>query len=81
VGGKKQFAETHVSLRRSDRPDPQSNEEAFAQLTIAVKDPDGNFSETPGSAGGLTYVGREGWLAEKRPKRQRKAGHRSASVL
>jgi hypothetical protein len=40
VGGKKQFAEAHVSLRRSDRPDPQSNEEAFAQLTIAVKDPD-----------------------------------------
>jgi hypothetical protein len=40
VGGRKQFAETHVSLRRSDRPDPGDNEEAFAELTIAVKDPD-----------------------------------------
>ena len=29
-----------VSLRRGDRPDPRSNEEAFAYLTVAVKDPD-----------------------------------------
>jgi hypothetical protein len=40
VGGRDQFAETHVSLRRGDRPDPSSNEEAFAYLTVAVKDPD-----------------------------------------
>lgn len=40
VGGSEQFAETRVSLRRSDRPDPRTNEEAFAELTIAVKDPD-----------------------------------------
>jgi hypothetical protein len=40
VGGKEQFAEVHVSLRRGDRPDPRSNEEAFAYLTVAVKDPD-----------------------------------------
>jgi Acyclic terpene utilisation family protein AtuA len=40
VGGKAQFAETHVTLRRGDRPDPRSNEEAFAYLTVAVKDPD-----------------------------------------
>jgi hypothetical protein len=40
VGGREQFAETSVSLRRGDRPDPASNEEAFAYLTIAVKDPD-----------------------------------------
>jgi len=40
VGGKAQFAETHVSLRRGDRPDPRSNEEAFAFLTVAVKDGD-----------------------------------------
>ena len=40
LGGRQRFAETHVSLRRGDRPDPRSNEEAFAFLTIAVKDPD-----------------------------------------
>jgi len=40
VGGREQFAETSVSLRRGDRPDPASNEEAFAYLTIGVKDPD-----------------------------------------
>ncbi len=40
VGGREQFAETHVSLRRGDRPDPRSNDEAFAYLTVAVKDPD-----------------------------------------
>jgi hypothetical protein len=40
VGGRERFAETHVSLRRGDRPNPASNEEAFAHLTIAVKDPD-----------------------------------------
>jgi len=40
VGGQHRFAETHVSLRRGDRPDPRSNEQAFAFLTVAVKDPD-----------------------------------------
>ncbi len=40
LGGRQRFAETHVSLRRGDRPDPRTNEEAFAFLTIAVKDPD-----------------------------------------
>ena len=40
LGGKQRFAETHVSLRRSDRPDPRSNEQAFAFLTVAVKDTD-----------------------------------------
>ena len=40
VGGRERFAETRVSLQRADRPDPRSNEEAFAYLTIAVKDPD-----------------------------------------
>jgi len=40
VGGREKFAETSVSLRRGDRPDPASNEEAFAHLKIAVKDPD-----------------------------------------
>jgi hypothetical protein len=40
LGGKHRFAETHVSLRRGDRPDPSSNEQAFAFLTVAVKDPD-----------------------------------------
>lgn len=40
VGGRQQFAEAHVRLVRSDRPDPASNEEAFAYLAITVKDPD-----------------------------------------
>lgn len=40
LGGREQFVETHVSLRRSNRPNPSSNEEAFAFLTVAVKDPD-----------------------------------------
>jgi hypothetical protein len=41
VGGHDRFAESRVSLRRSNRPDPSSNEEAFAFLTVSVKDPDG----------------------------------------
>jgi hypothetical protein len=40
VGGRERFAETRATLRRGDRPDPGSNEEAFAHLTISVKDPD-----------------------------------------
>ncbi len=40
LGGKQRFAETHVSLRRGDQPDPRSNEQAFAFLSVTVKDPD-----------------------------------------
>jgi hypothetical protein len=40
VGGRERFAETRSTLRRGDRPDPVSNEDAFAYLTITVKDPD-----------------------------------------
>ena len=40
VGGRERFAETRSTLRRGDRPDPATNEDAFAYLTIAVKDPD-----------------------------------------
>jgi Acyclic terpene utilisation family protein AtuA len=40
VGGKEQFAEVNVSLRRGDHPDPRTNEDAFAYLTVAVKDAD-----------------------------------------
>jgi hypothetical protein len=40
VGGRDQFAETHTSLVRADRPDPGRYEETFAYLTVAVKDPD-----------------------------------------
>ncbi|MGH7790470.1 MAG: acyclic terpene utilization AtuA family protein [Candidatus Binatia bacterium] len=40
VGGRAQFAESRATLRRGDRPDPASNEEAFAYLTVAVRDPD-----------------------------------------
>ncbi len=42
VGGKQQFAETSVRLIRSDRPDPGTNEDAFAHLQITVKDSDAN---------------------------------------
>ncbi|CAN5837190.1 DUF1446 domain-containing protein [soil metagenome] len=40
VGGRDQFADTHVDLVRWDRPDPARNEDAMAQLRISVKDPD-----------------------------------------
>ncbi len=40
VGGKEQFAEVQVSLRDGSRSDPHGNEEAFAYLTVAVKDRD-----------------------------------------
>jgi hypothetical protein len=40
VGGREQFAESHVTLRRADRPNPATNEDAFAYLTISVKDSD-----------------------------------------
>ena len=40
VGGRERFAETRVSLQRADRPNPGRNEEAFAYLTVTVKDPD-----------------------------------------
>jgi hypothetical protein len=42
LGGKERFAETHVQLVRSDRPDPRTNDEAFAHLRVLVKDPDAN---------------------------------------
>jgi hypothetical protein len=40
VGGRDRFAETGVSLRRGDGVNPATNEEAFATLTISVRDPD-----------------------------------------
>jgi hypothetical protein len=40
VGGREQFAESQVTLRRADQPDPATNDDAFAYLTISVKDPD-----------------------------------------
>jgi hypothetical protein len=40
LGGREQFAETAVDLWRSDRPDPASNDDAIAYLTVSVKDPD-----------------------------------------
>jgi hypothetical protein len=40
VGGREQFAESRVTLRRADRPNPATNEDAFAYLTISVKDSD-----------------------------------------
>ncbi len=40
VGGRERFAETRVRLQRADHPNPARNDEAFAYLTITVKDPD-----------------------------------------
>ncbi len=40
VGGREQFEEVDVQLYRWDRPNPRCNEEAFAYLTICVKDGD-----------------------------------------
>lgn len=42
MGGKDQFQKVHVELVRSDKEDPTTNEEAFAQLRITVIDPDSN---------------------------------------
>jgi len=39
-GGRAAFESVDVSLLRTDRPDPATNEEAMAQLRITVKDPD-----------------------------------------
>lgn len=41
LGGKERFAETDVRVTRADRSDPESNDAAFAQLRVTVKDPDG----------------------------------------
>ncbi|MFQ5666536.1 MAG: acyclic terpene utilization AtuA family protein [Candidatus Binatia bacterium] len=40
LGGKEKLAETSVHLTRSDRPDPHSNDDAFAYLRVVVKDQD-----------------------------------------
>jgi hypothetical protein len=40
LGGREQFAETNVRLIRSDKEDPQTNEEAFAYWRVSVIDPD-----------------------------------------
>lgn len=40
LGGKENFAETHVQLIRSDQTDPEHNDLAFARLRITVMDPD-----------------------------------------
>jgi len=40
LGGKNQFAKVSIRLIRSDKEDPETNEEAFAYLRITVMDPD-----------------------------------------
>jgi len=40
IGGREQFAAADAQLIRSDRPDPVTNDDAFAYLRITVKDPD-----------------------------------------
>ncbi len=42
LGGRDQFQQVDVQLIRSDKPDPQTNDEAFAYLRITVMDPDAN---------------------------------------
>ena len=42
LGGKDNFAESHVQLIRSDKEDPDHNDLAFARLRISVMDPDVN---------------------------------------
>jgi hypothetical protein len=48
IGGRGKFAVENVQLIRSDKEDPQSNDEAFAYLRVSVMDPDakkvGKFS-------------------------------------
>jgi hypothetical protein len=48
LGGRGKFAVENVQLIRSDKEDPQSNDEAFAYLRVSVMDPDakkvGKFS-------------------------------------
>ncbi len=39
-GGRDSIQQTRVDLVRTDRPDPQTNEQAIAQLRFTVKDPD-----------------------------------------
>ncbi len=39
-GGRESFAETATRLVRSDKPDPRTNDEAVAYLTLIAKDPD-----------------------------------------
>jgi hypothetical protein len=40
LGGKNQFEKVDVQLIRSDKPDPETNEEACANLKLSVMDPD-----------------------------------------
>jgi len=40
VGGRERFAEVSVTLERGNHDDPVTNEDAFAHLTVCVKDPD-----------------------------------------
>lgn len=40
LGGREAFAATDVQLIRSDRPDPTTNDDAFAYMRISVKDSD-----------------------------------------
>jgi hypothetical protein len=40
LGGKEQFARAEARLLRSDRPDPETNDEALAYLRVTVMDPD-----------------------------------------
>ena len=40
IGGPESFARSEVRLLRSDRPDPPTNDDAFAYLRVTVMDPD-----------------------------------------
>ena len=43
VGGKKQFDEVSIQLHRTDKENPNSNEEAMASLLVSVKSKDQNL--------------------------------------
>ena len=43
VGGRKQFDEVSIQLHRTDKENPNSNEEAMASLLVSVKSKDQNL--------------------------------------
>ena len=61
-GGRDRFAAAEVRWLRSDRPDPADNDQAVAQLSVTVKDPDADkvgraFSRAAVELGLASYPG------------------------
>ncbi len=62
LGGRDRFAAAEVRWLRSDRPDPADNDQAVAQLSVTVKDPDAEkvgraFSRAAVELGLASYPG------------------------